>query len=80
MRTYVAGAIFLGLLMAGLAFSQNAQLGGIVTDPSGGLVPGVTITATNTETGVVSSTITRPVPHRCRLQQALSQYRQGKFR
>ena len=58
MRTYVTGAIFLGLLMAGLAFSQNAQLGGIVTDPSGGLVPGVTITATNTETGVVSSTIT----------------------
>jgi len=44
--------------MAGLAFSQNAQLGGIVTDPSGGLVPGVKITVTNTENGVVSSTIT----------------------
>ena len=46
--------MFLVLLMAGLAFSQNAQLSGIVTDPSGGLVPGVTITATNTETGVAS--------------------------
>jgi hypothetical protein len=58
MRTYVTGAIFLSLLMAGLAFSQNAQLGGIVTDPSGGLVPGVTVTATIRRRAVVSSTIT----------------------
>ena len=44
--------------MASLAFSQNAQLGGIVTDPSGALLPGVTITVTNTNTGVQTTTIT----------------------
>ena len=58
MRRYVVGAICLGLLVTCLAFSQNAQLAGIVTDASGALVPGVTITATNTETGVVTTTIT----------------------
>src|SRR5687768_897681 len=57
MLRYVAGAVCVTLLMAGLAFSQSAQLAGIVTDPSGSLVPGVTITATNTETGVVTTTI-----------------------
>ena len=37
------------------AFSQtstNAQLTGVVTDPSGALIPGVTISATNTQTSV----------------------------
>jgi hypothetical protein len=58
MRRYVAGAILLSLLTAVLAFSQNAQLAGIVTDPSGALVPGVTITVTNTDTGVVTTTLT----------------------
>ena len=58
MRRYVAGAILLTLLTAVLAFSQNAQLAGIVTDPSGALVPGVTITVTNTDTGVVTTTLT----------------------
>jgi|SoiMethySBSTD1v2_1073268.scaffolds.fasta_scaffold12785_1 hypothetical protein len=58
MRRYVARAILLCLLTAVLAFSQNAQLAGIVTDPSGALVPGVTITVTNTDTGVVTTTLT----------------------
>ena len=61
MRRYVAGAILLSMLTAVLAFSQNAQLGGIVTDPSGALVPGVTITVTNTDTGVVTTTLTNEV-------------------
>ncbi len=58
MRRCLVGAVLAGLLAASFAFSQNAQLGGIVTDPSGALIPGVTISATNTDTGVVTTTIT----------------------
>src|SRR5262245_59317504 len=57
MRKSVFASIFV-LLTASSLFAQNAQLGGIVTDPSTALIPGVTITATNTDTGVVTTTIT----------------------
>jgi hypothetical protein len=42
------------------AISQttNAQLSGVVTDQSGALIPGVTITLTKTDTGVVTTTLT----------------------
>ena len=46
------------MLMINAAFSQNGQLGGIVTDPTNALIPGVTITATNTATGVNTTTLT----------------------
>jgi len=36
----------------------NATLSGTVTDATGALIPGVEITATETETGVVSTTVT----------------------
>jgi hypothetical protein len=41
------------------AFSQssNARLSGTVTDASGAMIPGVTVTATNTATGVVDTTL-----------------------
>jgi hypothetical protein len=58
MHRHVAGAIFFAVLAVSAAFSQNAQLGGSVTDSSGALLPGVTITATNTETGVETTAIT----------------------
>ena len=60
MRRFAALSIFLCLVLASLALSQggSGQLGGVVTDPSGALLPGVTITATNTETSVASTTIT----------------------
>jgi len=58
MQRKVVGAVFLTLVAISVAFSQNAQLGGIVSDPSGALIPGVTITATNTATGVVTTTVT----------------------
>jgi hypothetical protein len=57
MRTSVPAAIVLALLSVTALFAQNAQLGGIVTDPTGALVPGATITATNTATGVITTTI-----------------------
>ena len=52
------GFVFLCLFLANVAFAQNAQLGGIVADPTKALIPGVTITATNTATGVATTTIT----------------------
>ena len=58
MLRYVVGVVLFGLITANIGFSQNAQLGGIATDTSGALLPGVTINATNTETGVLTSTIT----------------------
>ena len=49
----------LGLLLAfsasGFAQGGNAQLGGVVQDPSKALIPGVMITAKNVDTGVIAS-------------------------
>jgi len=41
--------------------SSNATLSGTVTDASGLVIPGVTVTATNTSTGVVSRVLTNDV-------------------
>src|SRR5207244_2014541 len=37
--------------------SANASVGGFVQDPSQAFIPGVTVTATNTQTGVVTSAL-----------------------
>jgi len=54
------GAVLLCLLMGALAFSQggNSQLGGVATDSTGALLPGVTITVTNVDTSVANTAIT----------------------
>src|SRR2546427_567645 len=39
------------------AQTSNATLGGTVSDASGALIPGVTVTATNTATGIVTSVL-----------------------
>src|SRR5438105_5537341 len=57
----LSGAAFLicfVLLANASAQTTNATLGGTVSDASGALIPGVTVTATNTQTGIVSTTIT----------------------
>ena len=47
------------LLMSGVAWAQGtAQLNGKVTDESGAVLPGVTVTATQTETGSVRTAVT----------------------
>src|SRR5688500_9023104 len=58
--TNVLTSILSLLLVSIPGFSQagNAQLTGVVTDPSGALIPGVTITMTKTDTGVVTTTVT----------------------
>jgi len=55
------GLVVCFVLFATAAFAQegiNATLSGTVVDATGALIPGVEITARNTETGVVSTTIT----------------------
>jgi len=46
------------VVSAGRASAQNAQITGTVTDDSGGVVPGVTMTARNEETGLVRTAVT----------------------
>jgi len=47
------------ILLANVAaFAQTAELNGKVTDPSGAVLPGVTVTMTQTDTGAVRSTVT----------------------
>src|SRR5436190_10169751 len=52
--------LLLSLGIAGNAFAQtgNAQLGGIVQDPTKALIPGVTVTATNIDTNVSQNQFT----------------------
>src|SRR5262249_8995790 len=57
----IGTALTVSLLLVTAAFAQegiNARLSGTVTDATGALIPGVEVTAKNTETGVVSTTIT----------------------
>jgi ABC-type antimicrobial peptide transport system permease subunit len=57
---YLSGQAFISLFAGSLAFGQiaNATLGGSVSDSTGALIPGVSITATNTETGIVNMAVT----------------------
>jgi hypothetical protein len=60
MRRTTAAAALMPFIFMGLAWAQggNSQLGGVVTDPSGALMPGVTLTVTNVDTGIANTTIT----------------------
>src|SRR5215471_10426289 len=55
-----AALIAANLLEAGAVFGQavaNAEIGGVITDSSGAVVPGAQIRATQTDTGQVRSTV-----------------------
>src|SRR6185295_4763019 len=60
MKTFAAVALLLVCICSTTGFAQttNATLGGTVSDPSRALIPGVTITATNTQTGIVTTVVT----------------------
>src|SRR5215475_6401665 len=49
---------FFAAVLNAPAQTTNATLGGTVSDASRALIPGVMVTATNTQTGIVSTTIT----------------------
>jgi hypothetical protein len=57
-RIALGSATLMLFLLSTAAFAQNAGVSGTVSDPSNALIPGVTITATNTQTGVVTTVIT----------------------
>src|SRR5438477_1403554 len=58
-RVYVALGLLVGLALVTQSFGQstNATVSGTVSDPSGAVLPGVSLTATNNATGVVSTVI-----------------------
>src|SRR2546425_12508475 len=61
MRRLLVAALLLACVVSShnvFAQTTNATLGGTVSDNSGALIPGVTITATNTDTGIVTTVIT----------------------
>ena len=57
-RLIIAASVLLGLLLTANAFAQDASLGGTVSDPTGAVIPGAKVTATNEATGVVSTSVT----------------------
>src|SRR4051812_12681492 len=59
MRTSIPRVVaFLALIASAVpAFAQNAQISGVLKDQSGGVLPGVTVTAKNTATGLSRSTV-----------------------
>ena len=59
-RGIALAALVLSLVFSTNTFAQtgNAAVGGFVQDPSGAYIPGVSVTATNTQTGVVTTAIT----------------------
>src|SRR5437667_7551273 len=58
-RLFASVMVGIGLFCAH-AFAQtiNATLGGTVSDPTRALIPGVTVTVTNTQTGIVTTVVT----------------------
>src|SRR5215467_12109932 len=60
MKRCVLAATLLLAVSFSVTFGQttNANLGGTASDASKALIPGVTVTATNTQTGIVSTTVT----------------------
>src|SRR5579883_248658 len=46
------------LVVPGFSQSTNATVTGTIADPSGAVLPGVSVTATNTATGVVATALT----------------------
>jgi hypothetical protein len=60
MRRSILFSLLWLFLVSVSAFAQttSAQLSGVVTDQSGALIPGVTITLTKADTGVATTTLT----------------------
>ena len=60
MRTWFVGllAVVIWILLAPSALAQNAQITGLVKDSSGAIIPGVTVTARNVDTGLTRVAVT----------------------
>src|SRR5688572_19791651 len=54
------GVIFISALACGMAFGQaqgTSQINGVVKDPTGAVLPGVDVTATQTDTNISRQTV-----------------------
>jgi len=72
----IAGAVLMLLLSATSGWAQaTAQINGIVTDSSGGVLPGVTVVAIQTETGVRREAVTDETGSYALLNLPLGPYR-----
>jgi outer membrane receptor protein involved in Fe transport len=59
MRRFTRPVVFfVGLLVSATASAQNAQVTGTLKDQSGAVLPGVTVTAKNTATGLTRTAVT----------------------
>jgi len=58
-KTFSGSVAVTCLLLSVIGFGQsiNATVGGTVSDASGALIPGVTVTATNTGTGIANTLV-----------------------
>src|SRR5262245_56382690 len=55
---FAAALLCFALIPNVFAQTTNATLGGTVSDGTGALIPGVSVTATNTQTGIVTTVLT----------------------
>ncbi len=53
----ILATVFLALLVASPALAQTGQINGVVTDNTGGVVPGATVKAVETATGISRETV-----------------------
>src|SRR5258708_28294246 len=54
------GSILVLLLSSSPLYAQNAQISGALKDQTGGVLPGVTVTAKNVATGLTRSAVSEP--------------------
>ncbi len=60
-RVLLCSMVALGIVLPARAYAQaTGSIAGVVTDQSGGVMPGVTVDAKNTATGQVRNTVTGP--------------------
>jgi carboxypeptidase family protein len=55
---HIAVALSLGVLLASPALAQTGQINGVITDNTGGVVPGATVKAVEQSTGLSRDTVT----------------------
>ena len=54
----ILATLFLALLVASPALAQTGQINGVITDNTGGVVPGATVKAVEAATGLSRDTVT----------------------